>query len=45
MNRALYTNENQFEDLVMKLARMDGELFVKKMDTPKRYDGRMSVWP
>jgi TonB family protein len=36
--RRLTTNEDQFEDLMMKLAHMDGEFIVEKMDTAKRYD-------
>jgi len=47
----LTTNENQFEDLMMKLAHMDGEFIVEKMDTAKRYvplngplDGYIASW-
>lgn len=36
--RWLTRSENQFEDLMMKLAHMDGEFVVEKMDTAKRYD-------
>jgi len=36
--RWLTKNENQFEDLMMKLAHMDGEFIIEKMDTAKRYD-------
>jgi hypothetical protein len=36
--RWLRRDENQFEDLMMKLAHMDGEFVVEKMDTAKRYD-------
>lgn len=36
--RWLTTNENQLEDLMMKLAHMDGEFIVEKMDTAKKYD-------
>lgn len=36
--RWLTKNESQFEDLMMKLAHMDGEFIVEKTDTAKRYD-------
>lgn len=36
--RWLTRDENQFEDLMMRLAHMDGEFVVEKMDTAKRYD-------
>jgi TonB family protein len=36
--RWLTRKESQFEDLMMKLAHMDGEFLVAKMDTAKRYD-------
>jgi TonB family protein len=36
--RWLTRNENQFEDLMMQLAHMDGEFVVEKMNTEKRYD-------
>jgi TonB family protein len=36
--RWLTRNENQFEDLMVKLAHMDGEFVVEKMNTAKRYD-------
>jgi TonB family protein len=36
--RWLTRNENQFGDLMMKLAHMDGEFVVEKMNTAKRYD-------
>jgi hypothetical protein len=47
----LTTNENQFEDLMMKLARMNGEFIVETMDTAKRsahlngpLDGYIASW-
>jgi TonB family protein len=47
----LRKNENQFEDLMVKLAHMDGEFVVEKMNTAKRYDllngpldGRIASW-
>src|ERR1700751_1093095 len=36
--RWLTRNESQFKDLMMKLAHMDGEFVVAKMDTAKKYD-------
>jgi len=48
--RWLTKNESQFEDLMMKLAHMDGEFFAEKMDTAKRdlfdgpLDGYIAGW-
>jgi TonB family protein len=36
--RWLARHEKDFEELMMKLAHMDGEFAVEKMDTEKRYD-------
>jgi TonB family protein len=36
--RWLITNEKDFEELMLKLAHMDGEFAVEKLDTAKRYD-------
>jgi len=36
--RWLTKNEKDFEELMMKLAHMEGEFIVEKMDTEKRYD-------
>lgn len=49
--RQLATNEDQFESLLLKLARMPGDFGVEKMDTAKRFgslggplDGYVATW-
>jgi TonB family protein len=36
--RWLAKNEKEFQELLVKLAQMDGEFAIEKMDTAKRYD-------